>query len=177
MNTFILKKAKKDIYEHSFDDPTIMIEVARESLEDIDEKIDKIAYLQHILENNEMKLQEHLKVCKGGEECDTNYAHNKVTYYLSQELTRLDAVPTDAFSADDKERAETQLKDIQEQLSKLMAGQEVLFNELDEMKQYFFLGKKKWTQLLMGKLTEMVVGGIVAEYSAKPLLEAVKATF
>ena len=40
-------------------------------------------------------------------------------------------------------------------LEKLGFGQEIIFNEIDDLKNYFGIGKHNWFQLLKGKLFDI----------------------
>lgn len=51
---------------------------------------------------------------------------------------------------------------------------EDLLKEINELKDLYFLGKKKWYQLLIGKSVEMAAGGIVSETVSKQIIEQVK---
>jgi hypothetical protein len=45
---------------------------------------------------------------------------------------------------------------------------------LEELKALYFLDKKTWKQLLMGKMADFTAAGMVAERISKPLLELLK---
>ena len=57
----------------------------------------------------------------------------------------------------------------------LKKGQELIYNdllnEIEELKELYFLGKKNWKQLLAGKIIEMVTGGVLNETVSKELIE------
>lgn len=60
-------------------------------------------------------------------------------------------------------------------------GQQIIYEELtdeiNELKNLLFLGKKKWYQLLVGKSVEMVASGIVSETVVKGILDNSKISF
>lgn len=56
----------------------------------------------------------------------------------------------------------------------IQQGQEVIFEEFIELRELFFLGKKKWYQLLIGKSFDMTLSGIVSETLSKQIIELVK---
>ena len=41
------------------------------------------------------------------------------------------------------------------------------------MKDYFYLPKKTWVELFIGKLTEMIAAGIVSETMSKQIVETI----
>jgi hypothetical protein len=59
------------------------------------------------------------------------------------------------FTVEEESSLHTKLNSIVENLEKLGFGQEIIFNEIDELKDHFNLGKKNWYQLLKGKLFDI----------------------
>ena len=53
-------------------------------------------------------------------------------------------------------------------------GQQIIYDdlsaELQELKDFYILGKKKWYQLFLGKTAEMVIGGVISETVSKELI-------
>ncbi len=47
------------------------------------------------------------------------------------------------------------LNEMAENLKKLGYGQEIIFDEIDELKSHFNLGKHNWFQLVKGKLFDI----------------------
>ncbi len=52
-----------------------------------------------------------------------------------------------------------------------------LMEEIEQLKNYYFLSKKTWMQLLVGKVTEMVAGGIISETISKELINGVNEAY
>jgi len=69
----------------------------------------------------------------------------------------------DKFNAEQKSQLHNSLNEIKEELKKQGFGQEVIFNELEELKEYLNLGKKNWFQLLKGKLFDLSVSKALDE--------------
>lgn len=63
----------------------------------------------------------------------------------------------DTFSVEDEISLHNKLNSIIEQLNRQDAGQEVLFEEIESLKNHFNLGKKTWFQLLKVKLVDVAV--------------------
>ena len=70
---------------------------------------------------------------------------------------------------------------IVEDLKLLKLGQEVIYDdllsELNELKEYDFLEKSSWKQLMLGKLTEMIAGGVISETVSKEIVNLVNMKF
>jgi len=86
--------------------------------------------------------------------------------------------PVESFTYEEMQSANDKLEIIIEDIQKLKAGQEVIWTdvrkELEELKALYFLGKKNWRQLLLGKLTEMTAAGLVGDTLSKAIEEMLK---
>lgn len=67
----------------------------------------------------------------------------------------------DEFSSEQKSELNNSINEIKDKLNKQGFGQEVIFNELEELKEHLNLGKKNWFQLLKGKLIDSTVSQVV----------------
>lgn len=161
---------------------TKIIEAARGQLYDIDNQLDKIKFLNIILEGNNKAYDRHKPECESPNNCPTNLAHESVTYFLAQELSRLGVqLNEDTFTFEEKETADSKLDKILKDLEELKMGHQIIYDdlkkEIDELKELHFLGKKKWHQLFAGKCLEMVTSGIISETVSKQIIKAVEPTF
>ena len=159
-----------------------IIDSSREQLVEIDDHLDKIKFLNIILEGNNQVYEEHKPKCKDPDKCAINFAHESIAYFLIQELGRLGvSLNDDTFSVEEKESADSKLDKILKDLDELKTGHQIIYDdlkqELDELKDLFFLGKKKWHQLFMGKCLEMVASGIISETLSKEIVTAIEPTF
>lgn len=66
-----------------------ILKSAREKVSEIDNQLDKIKFLNIILEGNNKEYEKHLPGCRDLENCSTNFGHETVQYFLTQELSRL----------------------------------------------------------------------------------------
>ncbi len=158
------------------------IDLAKEKLYDIDNHSDKIKFINILLENNNTEYDKHKPNCTNPTGCPQNYAHENVTYYLSQELGRLGVqLNEDTFTVEEKAHAESKLDQILRDLIEVKLGQQIIYEdlnkEINELRDLYFLGKKKWYQLLVGKGVDMVASGIVSETVSKELIDTVKISF
>lgn len=63
----------------------------------------------------------------------------------------------DEFSVEDEIFLHNKLNEILEKLNRQDLGQEILFEEIESLKNHFGLGKKTWFQLLKGKLVDVAI--------------------
>jgi hypothetical protein len=155
-----------------------ILEKAKEIVNDIDNPLDKIRFLNIILERNNIDYEKHKPKCGDPLRCNESFAYEKVSYDLKQELSRLGVqINSDAFTSEEKKQHDSKLDDILYNLEILKTGQQVIFEEINELRDLYFLGKKNWYQLLLGKSTEMVIAGIISETISKQIIESVKPCF
>lgn len=169
------KKFIRNYLQGSITDYDEIIEAAKMKVYEIDNQYDKIKYLNLILEGNNVAYEIHKPSCKNPVDCPTNLAHEAVTYFLAQELSGLGVqLNNDTFTRQEKTSSESKLDQIIEEMEKLKMGQEVIYEdlkkELEELKELYFLGKKKWNQLFLGKCLEMVASGVISETVSKQLI-------
>jgi hypothetical protein len=169
--SYIKKRADSFVSQFILDGVSNSKEViaqAKTEVYDIDDQLDKSVFLQTVLTANEDEYQKHLKTCKQPETCNRNYEHETISYFLNQELDRIGIRSNeDQFTFEDKVIAESKLDEILSEIKKVKAEQSEEFrkikDELEELKDLYLLGKKKWYQLLIGKGFEMVLSGVVSE--------------
>lgn len=71
-----------------------------------------------------------------------------------------------------KDGFDKKLDGIIEHLTKLGYGQEIIFNEIDELRELQRkLSKKNWSQLLKGKLIDLTVGKLISAETASMIYE------
>lgn len=141
----------------------------------------KIEFLQHLLTLVKLEHDEHLKVCtwKSEGNCPENFKLESVQFFLNEELLELNGeIDESDYTLIQKENLSHSLNAIKDSLNKIEVGQRVtyddLFEEITQMKEYFYLPKKTWVELLIGKLTEMVAAGVVSETISKQILETIE---
>ena len=149
---------------------------------DFDDNMDKIKFLTVHLNLVDEEYQKHLKVCHNPEKCDQNEQAETFLYYLQQELKSLGVgLDNDTFTHEEKTFSESKLDQILKEFEDIKLGHQLIYDdiikEIQELKDLHFLGKKKWHQLLAGKITEMTVGGIINETVSKDLIEIIKPNF
>ena len=177
----IIEKAKR-FADNYFQNPTRyeeLLTAAKSKLNDIDNSLDKIKFINFLLNRNNSDYENHKLKCTEQDNCRYNYAYENIAYYLCQELNRLGIhFNDDTFSEEDKQATESKLSQILKDLDEVKAGQQVIYEdltkEINELRELYFLGKKKWYQLLIGKSVDMVASGIVSELVSKQIIEELK---
>jgi len=175
---YIKKRAEsfaRHYIEIQVDEHKNVISEAKSELYEIKNPLDKITFLRIILQTNEKAYQKHLEVCTNKDSCSTNYDHESIHYFLAKELDDLGIqLNEDQFTREEQIVADNKLDKVLEELEKIKAGQQISYDdlmaELNELKDFYILGKKKWYQLFLGKTAEMVIGGIISETVSKELI-------
>ena len=178
---FITKIANNFVTEnlaHSVSNYPEIIDEAKRQLYKIDAQLDKIKFLDIILEANNKAFDRHKLKYTSPDKCLTNLGHESINFYLLQELDRLGIqINEDTFSNEEKSSAETKLDKILKDLEELKLGHQIIYDdlmkEMNELKELFFLGKKNWYQLLAGKCVSMVASGIISETVSKGILNSI----
>jgi hypothetical protein len=89
---------------------------------------------------------------------------------------------SESFTVDEMFRASVALdqilKEIKEDIKELKLGQEIIWTdilaEINELKTLYSLSKRNWIRILLGKITDMTVGGIISETLSKKIIEYIK---
>lgn len=159
-----------------------IINSAKDQVDDIDLQTDKIKFLNVILEVNNRVYDRHKPNCTDPETCQINFAHEYIQYFLAQELSRL-GVPLneDTFTVEEKQNSDSKLDQILKDMEELKTGHRIIYddlvNEMNELKELYFLGKKKWYQMFAGKCIDMTVSGIISETISKEIISSIKPAF
>lgn len=108
-------------------------------------------------------------------DCAVSQEAEAALFVIDQEIERInkyfefEPIASDKFKIEEQVELHTKLNNIEEQLKKLGFGQEVIFNEIDELKQNFNLGKKNWFQLVRSKFYDLIASKVVEETVIKEI--------
>lgn len=159
-------QAKRFLYElfHSGDHNTL--ENLKDRLEtklfSFKRERDKLDFLKVLINETKTDIQNHQKTC-GTANCGYDESRNLGIFLMEQEIeiinTTYSFVPKseDAFSVNEETDLHNKLNQIIEHLKKQDLGQEILFDEIESLKNHFNLGKKTWFQLLKGKMLDVTI--------------------
>lgn len=131
-------------------------------LYDFNRNRDKLDFLKILREHIVLDKEEHLKICKE-KWCKMPEERDLGIFVVDQEVDSINEYYTfepkkdDVFTAEEESKLHSKLNEVIEHLSTLKLGQEVIFEEIESLKNHFNLGKKTWFQLLKGKLVELTV--------------------
>lgn len=179
----IIKKMAEDFVKYNISGGTSeykeLINDVKNKLYEIDDQSDKIKYLNIVLDGNQTEYNKHKLVCKNEEHCPTNFSHESISYFLGNELKKLGIVINDdTFTPRDKLEADSKLDKILEEIQTLKDGQQIIYDQIakdiEELKELYYLGKKKWYRQFIGTAIEMTTSGIVSETASKSIIEVVK---
>ncbi|EKB03899.1 hypothetical protein HMPREF9711_02084 [Myroides odoratimimus CCUG 3837] len=150
-----------------------------EHLWDISDKRDKVRLLTILVDEVKKDYEEHKLVCERPNSCNQNEFYELALYYLRNELIDLDIIlDENTFTEEDKKSAESKLDQILKEIEFLKKGQELIYEdllaEIEELKELYFLGKKNWSQLLMGKVVEMTVSGVIGGTVSQNIIDIAK---
>lgn len=142
----------------------------------------KTDFLSIVLSEVEKKESKHAADCKRPD-CNMHQNYPIAVFTLSQELERTLAEnkhspkQEDAFSLKEQLSIMQTLDDFKNDFNDLKLGQEILFDEIDSLKQHFSLGKKNWSQLAKGKLVDLVAQNILEKAIAPKLFDVLTSSF
>lgn len=139
----------------------------------------KLEFLEWILSKLKIDYDKHFENCTNRENCVTNDTYENAIFFLQIEKEQIEeSLNPQDFSGIEKTEMDRKLNEILDRIKQLQLGQEVIFDDFqssfDELKELYYLNKKTWGQLLLGKLTDFIASGLVAEGINAPLLELMK---
>lgn len=81
---------------------------------------------------------------------------------------------TDYFSREEIHQIEHNFENLTSQIKKLEFGQEIIFNETDEIKDLISgLNKKNWTEIIKAKFNDMILGKVISLETAEILINTI----
>lgn len=127
---------------------------------------DKLDFLK-ILRQESLKLEEnHKRECNSAG-CSKVEEFELGLFVIDQEIDSINSYycyepkSNDTFSSEEESDIHSKLNDIIDTLKNLGYGQEIIFEEIESLKEHFNLGKKTWFQLLKGKILDLTIQGLI----------------
>ena len=128
-----------------------------EKLYDFNRNRDKLDFLKILYDKTIEAKEKHPKNCT----CIFDESRNIGLFALEQEVESINKyfIPeiksNDSFSVDEESNIHSRLNEVLVNLENLGYGQEIIFNEIDDLKNHLGIGKHNWFQLLKGKLFDI----------------------
>ncbi|GGW75733.1 hypothetical protein DFQ11_1302 [Winogradskyella epiphytica] len=129
-------------------------------LYDFNRDRDKLDFLKILREKTVEEKIEHAKTCTG---CSFDETRNIALFAIDQEIDDINQFYSyepksqDEFSVEEESKLHNKLNDILDKLEKQGFGQQIIFEEIEDLKNHFNLGKKNWFQLLKGKVVDLTL--------------------
>ena len=159
----------------------VIIDDVRLALYDYNKDSYKIQFLDRLKYLYKDSYDQHLIGCtaKIKSDCPTNQIHEDILFFLQEELEIYDnSLDHEEFSLKDKELANEAFEKLLYEINLLKLGQEITYedlsNEIEDLKNFYFLNKKNWTEMFIGKLSQMVVSGIIGETVSKEIINFIQ---
>lgn len=157
------------------------IDLVRARLYDYRRIAYKNEFLDFVILGTKQEYDNHVEGCKD-QNCKSRLFYENVLFFLQEESEELRSKLTPAdFTSIERVAISEKLEQIINNQNLIKLGQELTYDdfksEFDELKDYYFLNKKNWTQLFLGKLTEMVASGIISETVCKGIVEMIKTNY
>lgn len=153
----------------------------RLALYDYHKDVYKIQFVEHLILRFKQSYDDHLEKCtyKPKQDCPENIIHENILFFLQEELEELEGNLDDRYFNQSYRNSLTESMDeILSRFNKLEMGQQItyddLFNELQELKSFYYLNKKNWIEMFAGKLSGMIAGGVISETVSKEIVEVIK---
>ena len=118
---------------------------------------DKLDFLKILHGKTIQAKKEHPENCT----CSFDKSRNIGLFAIEQEIESINSYYTftaksiDSFTITQESKLHSILNEMAENLKKIGYGQEIIFDEIDELKSHFNLGKHNWFQLVKGKLFDI----------------------
>lgn len=139
---------------------------------------DRIRFLGHLLIDLDRQAKQHRKQCtKPAGKCNLEKNLMKVSYFLEQESLRYGApAVADRFTPKEEESALDMLRHVLNNQEQLKAGQGVIAEEIEELKELMgILGKRKWYRLFAGSLLNWAGSEVTSQLLGPGLAEEINA--
>lgn len=162
----IIEKEAEEFYEYGFLNSGIHkdLENIKSSLTsklyNFNRDRDKLDFLKILLVKAIKDKKEHMKSCSG---CGYDEARDIAVFAIGQEIDDINQFyiyepkTDDQFSNEEESELHNKLNDILDKLEKQGFGQQIIFEEIEDLKNHFNLGKKNWFQLLKGKVVDLTL--------------------
>lgn len=146
--------------------------------------IDCIVFLERLQDLVKASQERHLQFCADQDhtECRFNKFYKVVLFYLKNELDYQERdLPFVYFKRNERRELDQNIEEMVNLIPALKMSDRSNFMklklELNEMKSYYFLDKKNWKQLFLGKVMVLENARIITHDQSNTLLERIEERF
>jgi hypothetical protein len=166
------------LYMHHYKNHRDFIDEVKDFISAYNKTAHQIESIERINRHAKIEFDKHYP-CPNPDNCQIDNFYENTMFFLQEEIEELESLlePSD-FSRDSKTTTNETLQKLIEEINKLKLGQQIIYDdfseEFEELKSFYYLNRKNWAQLLAGKITTIVAGGIVNETVSKDLIELIE---
>ena len=160
----IVEKEAIKFHEDDFFDNGTELEILKSTLDsklyNFNRDRDKLDFLKILRKKTVIDKEEHMKTCSG---CGYGEEKEIGIFVIDQEIDYINRFynyepkQEDEFTTEEESTLHNKLNDILDKLKEQGFGQQIIFEEIEELKNHFNLGKKTWFQLLKGKVVDLTL--------------------
>jgi len=162
----IIEKEAQSFFRHGFlrsgrtNDLSNIKDLLTTKLYDFSRDRDQLDFLKTLRSLTIEDKENHKKSCSKTN-CGYEEARDMATFAIDQEIDSIksyysySAKSEDEFSVEEEAIIHNKLNQILEKLKQQGYGQQIIFDEIEELKNHFNLGKKNWFQMVKGKLFDL----------------------
>ena len=161
----VIKQIADDFFDKTLikqTDHEYFLILVKQSMESYDNVLFKEIFLERIIIRLKLNFDSHLVFCTERENGSCRFIkfYETVLFFLSHQLLKLEkSLPKKDINSSERKQTYRKVRDIL-QSSKLVElnnkhNHSVLLQETKELKEFYYLDKKHWRQLLIGKIVEL----------------------
>lgn len=160
---------------HSIDRALDLIE---SKLTTIKNDRDKLAFLRFLRERILKDKAKHENGQECPDWCESCKERKNGLFILNQEIEEIERYfepevdIEDILTSEEESKLFTKINEIMSRFDNLDLANEVIFNEIDDLKQHFNLGRKSWQDLAAGRMLRLANVGVLETDQAKEILKS-----
>lgn len=141
---------------------------------------DKLDFLKILKVTCSNDIKKHMKNCNG---CGYDEERKIAIFAIDQEIDDInkyyvfESKKEEEFTIEEETKLHNKLNKIIDDLEKQHFGQQIIFDEIEELKNHFNLGKKNWFQLVKGKFFDLTVEKVVEKVVIVEMFESLSEGF
>ncbi|MEX2484159.1 MAG: hypothetical protein WED10_06360 [Brumimicrobium sp.] len=178
----IVKEQAKDFIESTevpYSNYRLYMSRVKEWLFEYNKSSSQAEFLSSLISHFKKEMDEVASNYKNPDERIDIQQYQHLIFRLNDELEEVkENVPQGTFFEEDKQLVNEKIEEILREMQTLKNGQEIIYEdlskELNEMKEYFFLNKKTWSQLFIGKLSTMISSGVISQTASTKIVELIQ---